>query len=102
MAPTDMLAAFAGVLRTNEQAIEDGTWSRKQGLDGRSFALALSGAGADGAGPATDAGARVTVWGAGDYRSLSGAGEGSAVDWDGHLLGAHPGMDARFGAGSRR
>ena len=40
----------------------------------------------------------MTAWGAGDYRSLSD-GEGSAVDWDGHLFGAHLGMDARFGAG---
>ena len=116
MAPADMLMAFAGLLQTNEQAIEDGTWSWKQGLDGRRFALALSGDGAAtggvsaftgagggtaaglGAGPAPDAGARVTVWGAGDYRNLSGGG-GSAVDWDGHLFGAHLGMDARFGAG---
>ena len=40
----------------------------------------------------------MTAWGAGDYRSLAG-GEGNAVDWDGHLFGAHLGMDARFGAG---
>ena len=92
-APADVLTGFAGLLQANEQALEDGTWSWKQGLDGRSFALALSGDGA-----ATDgAGARVTAWGAGDYRSL--AGDGSGVDWDGHLFGAHLGMDARFGAG---
>ena len=109
-APADMLTGFAGVLKANEQAIEDGTWSWKQGLDGQRFALALSGGGAGGegagggtatgigAGPAPDPGARVTVWGAGDYRSLAG-GEGSAVDWDGHLFGAHLGMDARYGAG---
>ena len=103
-----MLTAFAGLLQANEQAVEDGTWSWRQGLDGRRFALALSGAGGEdagggtatgiGAGPAPDAGARVTLWGAGDYRGLAG-GEGSAVDWDGHLFGAHLGMDARFGAG---
>ena len=109
MAPADVLTGFAGLLQANEQALEDGTWSWKQGLDGRRFALALSGAGGRdsagggtatglGAGTATHAGARVTVWGAGDYRSLAG-GEGSAVDWDGHLFGAHLGMDARFGAG---
>ena len=109
MAPADLLTAFAGLLQANEQAVEDGTWSWRQGLDGRRFALALSGAGGEdagggtatglGAGPAPDAGAGVTLWGAGDYRSLSGGGEGSAVDWDGHLFGAHLGMDARFGAG---
>ena len=93
MAPADVLTGFAGLLQTSEQTLEDGTWSWKQGLDGRRFALALSGDG-----PATGAGARVTAWGAGDYRSLSD-GEGSGVDWDGHLFGAHLGMDARFGAG---
>ena len=107
MASADVLTGLAGLLQANEQALEDGTWSWKQALDGRRFALALSGAGGrDGAGggtglgadPATDTGARVTVWGAGDYRNLAG-GEGSAVDWDGHLFGAHLGMDARFGAG---
>ena len=101
-APADMLTGFAGLLQANEQAIEDGTWSWKQGLDGRRFDLALSGGGAGGegagGGTAPDPSARVTVWGAGDYRSLAG-GEGSAVDWDGHLFGAHLGMDARYGAG---
>ena len=59
-------------------------------MDGRRFALALSGTGGEGAGA-------VSVWGAGDYRPLSGRESG--VDWDGHLFGAHVGMDARFGAG---
>ena len=104
-APADVLTAFAGILQANEKAIEDGTWSWKQELDGRTFALALSGAGGARAGggfatgTGTDAGARVTLWGAGDYRNLSGASKGSAVDWDGHLFGGHLGMDARFGAG---
>ena len=104
-APADVLTAFAGILQANEKAIEDGTWSWKQELDGRTFALALSGAGGARAGggfatgTGTAAGARVTLWGAGDYRNLSGAGKGSAVDWDGHLFGGHLGLDARFGAG---
>ena len=107
MASADVLTGLTGLLQANEQALEDGTWSWKQGLAGRRFALALSGAGerdgagggaAPGLGAAADTGARVTVWGAGDYRSLAG-GEGSEVDWDGHLFGTHLGMDARFGAG---
>ena len=66
------------MLQANEQAIEDGTWSWKQGLVGRRFALALSGAGGGGAasgavgaftvadaGGGTGAGTRVTLWGAG-------------------------------------
>ena len=146
MASAEMLAELAGLLQANEAAIEDGTWSWKQGLDGRTFALALSGAAPDagsatvagiavpnagagtgigisaftdttGAAPSPDpaaglalatgighgpapspAGARVTLWGAGDYRSLAGGG-GSGVDWNGHIFGAHLGLDARFGPG---
>ena len=86
----EMASAFAGLLRSNEEAIGEGTWSWRRGLDGRRFALALTGAGGGGAGS-------VGVWGAGDYRPLSGGGSG--VDWDGHLFGAHVGMDARFGTG---
>ena len=86
----EMASAFAGMLRSNEEAIGEGTWSWRRGLDGRRFALALTGAGGGGAGS-------VGVWGAGDYRPLSGGGSG--VDWDGHLFGAHVGMDARFGSG---
>ena len=95
--PAAMAEAFAGVLAGNEAAIEEGSWSWKQGLDGRSFALPLSGAAEDGAGAGADSAGRVTVWGAGDYRNL--AGEAGGVDWDGHLFGAHVGMDARFGTG---
>ena len=86
----EMASAFAGLLRSNEEALGEGAWSWRRGLDGRRFALALSGAGGEGAGA-------VSVWGAGDYRPLSGRESG--VDWDGHLFGAHVGMDARFGTG---
>ena len=55
MASAEMLAELAGLLQANEAAIEDGTWSWKQGLDGRTFALALSGAAPD-VGSATVAG----------------------------------------------
>ena len=51
-----------------------------------------------GHGPAPITGARVTLWGAGDYRNLAG-GRGAGVDWNGHLFGAHLGLDARFGSG---
>ncbi len=68
-------------------AMSAGEW--KEGLGGRTFALGLAGDEAAG-------GADVTVWGAGEYRSLSG---GDAVSWDGDLFGAHLGVDRRFGAG---
>ena len=37
---------------------------------------------------------RVTVWAEGDYRHLGG--ETAAVQWDGRMLGAHGGFDARL------
>ena len=101
MGSADTLSAFAGMLQSSEGAIEDGTWSWKRGLDGRTFAIALSGAGGDdagGGGGSGGGGARMTFWGAGDYRNLDSA-EGGGADWDGHLVGGHLGVDARFGAG---
>ena len=106
-AARDVLDSFTGLLESNEQAIMDGAWSWKEGLDGREFAFSLTGGGGAGAGAGegaapggADAGAgpRVIVWGAGDYRNLGG-GEGGPVEWDGHLFSAHAGVDARFGAG---
>ena len=91
--PAEVTASFAGLLRANEQAVGEGAWSWKEGLDGRSFALPLSEAGGEGAGP------RVTVWGAGEYRRLDVDDAGGGVDWDGDLFGGHLGMDARVGAG---
>ena len=81
--PPEGSAAWAEALA----AMDAGGW--KQGLGGRTFALGLAGDEAAG-------GADVTVWGAGEYRSLSG---GEAVAWDGDLFGAHLGVDTRFGTG---
>ena len=82
-APSERSAAWAEALA----AMAAGGW--KEGLGGRSFALGL-------AGDEIAGGTDVTVWGAGEYRSLSG---GDAVAWDGDLFGAHLGVDTRFGAG---
>ena len=71
-------ASLARLLRAHA----DGAGAWTQALDGRRFALA----------------ADVTVWGAGEVRSLSG-GAGRGVAWNGSLLGAHLGVDARLGAG---
>ncbi len=82
-APSEGSAAWAEALA----AMATGGW--KEGLGGRTFALGL-------AGDEAPVGSEVTVWGAGEYRSLSG---GDAVSWDGDLFGAHLGVDTRFGAG---
>ena len=82
-APSEGSAAWAEALT----AMDAGGW--KEGLGGRTFALGL-------AGDEAAVGAEVTVWGTGEYRSLSG---GDAVAWDGDLFGAHLGVDTRFGTG---
>ncbi len=82
-APSDESAAWAEALAVMAAR----GW--KEGLGGRSFALGL-------AGDEAPVGSEVTVWGAGEYRSLSG---GDAVAWDGDLFGAHLGVDRRFGVG---
>ena len=82
-APSEGSVAWAEALA----AMAAGGW--KEGLGGRTFAMGL-------AGDEAAVGAEVTVWGAGEYRSLSG---GEAVAWDGDLFGAHLGVDTRFGAG---
>ncbi len=43
-------------------------------------------------------GGRITMWGQGDYRGLSGGDDG-VVGWDGSLSGLHVGVDASVGGG---
>ena len=40
---------------------------------------------------------KVTVWGGGDWRALSGGSGGSPVEWDGDVVSARLGVDARLG-----
>ena len=66
-------------------ALRDGRW--QQALGNSSFAMPLSGGSGSG-------GSRgLTLWGGGDYRSLSG--DGDAAEWDGDVLSARIGLDAR-------
>ena len=46
--------------------------------------------------PMAGLGGRVTFWGNGDFRSISGGSSG-IVQWDGNVTGAHLGTDARIG-----
>ena len=86
----DALASFAHVLGTHGEAWADGTVSWREALHGASFAHAFSAA--DGGGLPGGLG----LWGAGDWRRLSGGGEG-AVKWDGSVGMVHLGADARLG-----
>ena len=79
-------------LKSNEQALNDGTFNLAQVLGGSSFTLAVNPgeAGGHNSGPAVGGPA---VWGSGDYRKLSGD-EDSGVEWDGNVFSFHLGMDA--------
>ena len=81
-------------LKSNERALEDGTLDLTRLLGGTSFALSLNAAGDGGAG-SMDALGDIGVWGSGDYRNLSG-GDNNAVEWDGDVVSAHLGADARL------
>ena len=68
-----------------------GTGSVAEFLSGTGFALPFSAVG-DGSGGGILSSA--VLWGSGDWRRLSGAGEG--LNWDGSLYGAEVGMDVRW------
>ena len=89
-------AALAGFVQANEQALEEGA-SWKELLSGRSFAVALGGEEGEDAGAGTGLGRPVTVWGAGDRRSLSR--DVPALKWSGDLFAAHLGADVELGSG---
>ena len=74
-----------------------------EALRDTSFALPLGGG--DGDAPGGGEGGRpggpgaVTVWGEGDWRALSGGSGESPVEWDGDLVSARLGVDARLSDG---
>ena len=98
--------AFAGAPRGGEQPAvnpllsiaeraahgqgEDGTGSLtlEQVFDGSSFLLPLIEENA--------AAARLATWGCGDFRNLSGGGDGGATPWDGDVHTLQIGVDARI------
>ena len=82
-----VMADITGFLVANKAALNEGSFTWERALAGRSFSLAVGGE--DSEGPST-----ATVWGGGDYRHLSGGGNG--VDWDGDLLSGHLGVDFKM------
>ena len=79
------------------------TMDWKEALRDTSFALPLGGG--DGDPPVGGEGGRpggpgaVTVWGEGDWRELAAGGEEDPVEFEGDVLGARLGVDARLGDG---
>ncbi len=79
----------AGALVAHAPDMVNGRRPWRNLLDGSNFVLPLNGNGGGGAG-----GSSVSMWGSGDYRNLSGESEG--VEFDGNLLGAQIGVDAKL------
>ncbi len=90
-------AALAGFMQSNGQALEEGGVSWKELWSGQSFAVALGGGGEEGEGVGRGFGRAVTVWGAGERRSLSR--DVPSLRWSGELFAAHLGADVGFGSG---
>ena len=76
-------------LLANEEALNDGTMDWKRALAGSSFAFGL--------GRGDSSLGKVTLWGEGDWRELAAGGEEDPVEFDGGVLGARLGLDARLG-----
>ena len=96
---------LAGALHGSEEALNAGELSLAEALSGTALALPLATAeGADEAAAGAEAAAggaepgRITAWAKGDYRRVAGDG-GGQVRWDGQVLGAHAGIDARLDHG---
>ncbi len=84
---------LAGLLWGQAEALRAGRWAEVLGRS--SFALRLD------EGPPAGGLNTITLWGGGDYRRLSGgdddrAGAADPVHWDGAVLSARLGLDARL------
>ena len=91
------LESVAYAMATRNEALEEGTITWREALAGTTFAHPLADDDGSGAGTGDGAGSP-TVWGAADYRSLSG-GDDRGLPWDGEVGGIRLGFDARFADG---
>ena len=86
-------SSLDGILMSNGQALEDGTFNLRQAAGRSSFGLSVKhGANSSSDNIDFDNVGDVGVWGSGDYRELS-SDDDSAVDWNGDMLGFHLGAD---------
>ena len=89
------MEALEAVRRRNawwQETPEAETMDWKDVLGSSSFVLPLGSRESESSGDPS----KLTVWGGGDWRSLSGGDGESAVEWDGNVVGARIGMDARL------
>ena len=86
-------ATLSEALRANARALGNETFDFGRLLANSSFAMTLNAAGSTGGGLFDN----LTLWGSGDYRGISG-GNPQSVGYDGSVIGANLGIDARLGA----
>ena len=89
------LESVAWAMATRNEELEEGTLTWREALAGATFAHPLAAGGGGEGGVGAGAGGP-TVWGAAEYRSLSGGGD-RRLPWDGDVGSLHLGLDARFG-----
>ena len=90
-------SSLSDALLANGHALGNGTLDLSRLLAGSSFTTTLNVAGNGGSGPLGN----LTLWGSGDYRSISGGNSGGnpqSVDYDGSVTSANLGIDTRLGA----
>ena len=87
-------STLSHALVTKGEALGNGTLDLRRLLAGSSFTMPLNMAGSGGSGPTGE----VTLWGSGDYRSLSG-GSSQSVSYDGDVVSAIIGADAWMSPG---
>ena len=95
-------ASFGGagnltdIVKAQGRALADDQFDMKRVLAGSAFVLPLNGAGAAASESQSQSQSQpITLWGAGDYRSLEGA---DGVDWNGDLFSLQLGLDAQLNA----
>ena len=92
-------STLSDALQANGQALADGTvdLNLNRLLASSSFTMPLNVADNGGSGGEGSPLGQFTVWGSGDYRSISG-GNPQSVDYDGSVTSANLGIDTKLGA----
>ena len=86
-------STLSGALQANAHALENDTFDLGRLLANSSFTMTLNAADGGGGGLFGN----LSIWGSGDYRSVSG-GSPRSVSYDGSVTGASLGIDTRVGA----
>lgn len=90
-------STIGDLLMANRGALENGSFKLDRLLADSSFALPLAARHGERQEERGGAFSDLTFWGSGDYRNLSGGGDGGSVAYDGTVVSGHVGIDAMLG-----